>query len=377
MKKTIQFSFSAVLIASLFTTCKKDNSDSTSPLSGGQQGSSQAAMGRPSYIYTQTNEVGTNHILIYNQHTDGSLSSAGNVASGGAGAGSGLGSEGALALNQGHNWLFAVNAGDNTISSFAVMHDGSLSLTSTVASGGMRPISITVYGNFVYILNGGSENINGFTVDTAGMLSAIANSQQSLSGSGTSPEQIAFGPDGGIVYVTEKAANIIASFAIDSAGNSSAGVFTPSVGNNPYGFDFAHRRFTIVSNAEGGNAGASTVTSYNNAVQAVNGAVADNGGSACWLATDRNGFYAYVSNASSNSISSFWISPADGHLVLLISAAASTTHPLDIMVSGNNLFVYNLSNQTIGEYSRGTNGSLTSIGTVTGLPASVCGLVGY
>jgi len=38
------------------------------------------------------------------------------VNSGGAGYGAGLGSQGALILNETHSWLFAVNAGDNTVS---------------------------------------------------------------------------------------------------------------------------------------------------------------------------------------------------------------------------------------------------------------------
>jgi 6-phosphogluconolactonase (cycloisomerase 2 family) len=182
-----------------------------------------------------------------------------------------------------------------------------------------------------------------------------------------------------MVYVTEKAANIIASFAIDTMGVASPGVFTPSVGNNPYGFDFAHQRFLVVSNAEGGNAGASSATSYTDAVQAVNGAVSDSGTAACWLATDKNGFNAYVSNAGSNNISSYSINPGNGHLALLMASAATPMHPIDIMVSGSNLYVYVISatNNTIEEYSRGANGTLTSIGTLTGLPATDAGLVGY
>ena len=42
------------------------------------------------------------------------------AATGGLGTGAGLGSQGALAFSDNGRWLFAVNAGSNDISAFAV-----------------------------------------------------------------------------------------------------------------------------------------------------------------------------------------------------------------------------------------------------------------
>src|SRR5688572_7644440 len=72
------------------------------------------------FIYTEGNEPGTNNIHIFRQHADGSLTNEGTVASGGAGSGAALGSQGALALSHQHRMLFAVNAGDNSVSVFRV-----------------------------------------------------------------------------------------------------------------------------------------------------------------------------------------------------------------------------------------------------------------
>src|SRR5688500_1944226 len=67
------------------------------------------------YVYTEGNEAGTNNIHIYRQHADGHLTFESMVASGGAGNAMGLGSQGALALSKNHRWLFAVNAGSNSV----------------------------------------------------------------------------------------------------------------------------------------------------------------------------------------------------------------------------------------------------------------------
>src|SRR5664279_6162767 len=83
------------------------------------------------YLFTETNEAGTNRVYIYQVNYEGSLSFRGAVASGGAGTGAGLGSQSALTLSEDHEWLFVVNAGSNSVSSFSVQNDGSLSLAHT------------------------------------------------------------------------------------------------------------------------------------------------------------------------------------------------------------------------------------------------------
>ena len=46
-----------------------------------------------------------------------------------------------------------------------------LSLVGIVYSGGVRPISLTVHDDLLYVLNeGGTPNITGFTIGTGGTL---------------------------------------------------------------------------------------------------------------------------------------------------------------------------------------------------------------
>ena len=119
-------------------------------------------------MYTLTNEAAGNAVAIFNRAADGTLTAAGTVSTGGLGNGGGLGSQGALTLSQDNQWLFAVNAGSNDISVFAVSAHG-LTLADKVASGGEQPISVTSYKNLVYVVNaGGSGNISGFKLGKHG-----------------------------------------------------------------------------------------------------------------------------------------------------------------------------------------------------------------
>src|SRR5688500_11174606 len=50
-------------------------------------------------VFTQTNAAGTNEVLGYARHADGSLSFLGVYPTGGSGTGAGLGSQGAVVLS--------------------------------------------------------------------------------------------------------------------------------------------------------------------------------------------------------------------------------------------------------------------------------------
>src|SRR5204862_4407933 len=118
------------------------------------------------------------------------------------GTGGGLGSQGAVALSDDGRRLFVVNAGSNDVSVFSVGPAG-LSLASRTASGGTLPISLTVHGNALYVLNaGGAGNISGFTVGTTSDLTPIAGATLPLSGFTVGPADVQFSPDGSRLVVT-------------------------------------------------------------------------------------------------------------------------------------------------------------------------------
>jgi 6-phosphogluconolactonase len=332
------------------------------------------------YLYTETNEAGVNQIYYYKVGNDGSLSFQGAVSSGGAGTGAGLGSQGAVKLSEDHEWLFAVNAGSNSVSSFKVHSDGSLSLAHTENSDGKMPVSVSVHDHLLYVLNFGTDNIHGFLIGSGGVLTHIEGSTKQLSGSGVVAPQISFTPNGNWILVTEKATNKISSFKLKGDGSVEDDVATASTGETPFGFDFGREGAMIVSNAAGGAAGAGSATSYlisgNGTPHAVNGAVANSQGAPCWVATTKFGRFAFVSNTGSNTISSYYIAPG-GYLFLVDKAAAPTDNsPADIVVAKNNYNVFALTSKsgTIGEFHRKFFGGLDNIGSVSGLPASAAGL---
>ena len=337
------------------------------------------------YVYTESNDAAGNKILIYDQNADGTLSWNSSVASGGTGSGAGLGSQGAVALDEQHKWLYAVNAGDNSVSSFWVHNDGSLTLADTKNSGGTLPISVCVYNDLLYVVNSGSDNICGFKVDVNGMLTKINGSSQALSGMGTGPAQIAFHPGGKMLFVTEKNTNIISSFKLNAQGVAAAGVFNSSVGKTPFGFDFARNNnsFLIVSDAEGGGVNAGACTSYSSdkwgITNAVNGAIPNYQSAPCWVATTHYGRFAFVTNTGSNSISSYYVSPFGGLYLVFFTVTPAGEAPIDITVSGNNRFVYNINSMshTITEYRRGLLGTLNHIGKVSNLPSYASGLAAF
>ena len=112
-------------------------------------------------VFTLSNQTVGNAVLVFRRAADGSLTPQGTVASGGTGTGGGLGSQNAVVLSRDGKLLFAVNAGSNSVSSFAVTGT-SLTLVSTAPSAGVQPISLTAAGGLLYVVNaGGAGNIAG------------------------------------------------------------------------------------------------------------------------------------------------------------------------------------------------------------------------
>ncbi len=334
-------------------------------------------------LYTETNAAGKNEIMVFEVKHNGKLEWKSSTVSGGAGTGKGLGSQGAIVLDKNHEWLFAVNAGDHSVSSFKVRNDGSLKLTHTIASGGKMPISVTVNGNKLYVLNKGSDNIHGILIGMNGKLSDIPGATQPLSGTGVDAPQVSFTPNGDWLVVTEKATNKIGTFKLKNNGSIMPGKFSASTGATPFGFEFSRGRYMIVSNAAGGAAGAGSSTSYiinnNGMPKNLNGAVPSGQAAPCWVAIAKYGRFAYVTNTASNNVSSYYIAGNGGLYLAKGEAAATGMAPLDVVVSGNNFFVYILTakSNTIDGYHRKPFGGLGSIGSTMMIPSSATGLATY
>ena len=335
-------------------------------------------------VYTATNGTAGNEIVMYHRAADGSLSAAGRVATNGLGSGGGLGNQSGLVLTKNGRWLFAVNAGSNEISVFSVRH-GYPRLVDKVSSGGTRPVSLTVHGDLLYVLNGGdTNNITGFNIGEWGKLSPIPNSTKPLSTAATGPAQIEFTPDGDTLVVTEKATQKIDLYTVED-GVANGPAVRNSNGVTPFGFAFDKRGNLIVSEAFGGAPNQAALSSYrvsedDDDISVISPSVKDNQTAACWVVVTKNGRYAYTTNTGSGSISGYRVA-RDGTLSLLgdglTAVIGAGTGPIDAALSRNSRFLYVLNGGigTVSGFRVESNGSLSPINSVGGLAPGANGLV--
>jgi 6-phosphogluconolactonase (cycloisomerase 2 family) len=343
-------------------------------------------------VFVLTNQV-DNTVAVFHRTADGMLTAGGEFSTGGAGdpvpqgtdpATDPLASQGALILDQGHQFLFAVNAGSNQISVLRISQAG-LDLIDVVDSGGVRPISLALHDNLLYVLNeGGTPNITGFTVGDDRTLTPLAGSTQPLIGDvAADPAEISFDRDGTLLVVTEKAGNRLDTYTIDENGLPGAPVDNASNGTTPFGFAFNNQGFLVVSEAFGGTPNGSAASSYsagdNGVLSVVSGSVANSQTASCWVVTTNNGKLAFVSNTGSGTISSYQIGAGDGTLTLLNGVAGDTganSAPIDMALNVSSHFLYVLAGglQSIVSFRVEHDGSLTLIDTDGGLPLGAQGI---
>src|SRR5262245_16699084 len=332
-----------------------------------------------SVVGVQTKDLSGNQIVVFDRADDGSLSQAGVYATGGNGGAAApgtesdlLASQGSLAYDSRHSLLIAVNAGSDTVTTFKV-HGDRLQGRKVVPSGGQFPASVAVHGRLAYVLNSGGEGIvQGYRI-RGHHLRPIAGSARTLGLANTnppnflaSPGQVGFSPNGRKLIVTTKTSGSnIDVFRVRRDGTLSD---TPVVNTSATPVPFAFT-FTPEGRLASGEAGASSLTTY-----ALGGdgtlsdprSASDGQTALCWIV--RVGGFYYVSNTGSNNLSSFTVG-ADGTPALLAAVAAPTSPgPIDLTASGGYLYAQTGTTGTIDGFRVNADGSLTSIGSVTGLP---------
>jgi 6-phosphogluconolactonase len=350
------------------------------------------AMGTQAYAggaaYTMTNAPDDNQIVVFDRDDGGLLTKVDTISTGGKGSGGGvdpLGSQGSLVLvdrdSEHHGWrrhgrgphddglLLAVNAGSNDVS---VLHaDGSaIKLRDRVGSGGTFPVSLTVSGDTVYVLNNGTPaNIAGFRLDGHGHLHSLPNSTRLL-GDGAYG-QVAFGPRGKLLIVTDKANNRLLVYRVAHHGMpSSMPVVTPSAGAVPFGVDFDRKGRLLVVEA-----GANAVSSYDvgpdGRLHAISASVPNGQIATCWIVVNRRGDIV-TTNPGTHSLSTFRVDAGTGEVTLLNGTAGAGDAPLDIDLSKGGRFAYAVdpANGGVDMFKIEPDGSLTGMGNVNGGLAS-------
>jgi DNA-binding beta-propeller fold protein YncE len=327
-------------------------------------------------VFVQNDDPAGNTIVAYDRNPDGSLQQAGSYRTGGLGGvldGSvvdHLASQGSLQLDDG--LLYAVNAGSDTISVFAVEGDR-LIRRQVLPSFGDFPVSIAAHGNAVYVLNarrGGSvqgyARVGGLLVPVPPWHRGLGLDPNATPEFTHTPGQVAFTPDGDHLLVTTKAnTNAIQVFGVGRLGGLSPRATTTVLdGAVPFAVAFGARGEVAVSEA-GSNAIATFAIDRRDQLTPI-GQAATGQAATCWI-VNVNGRY-YLSNAGSGTVSVF-----DGalHPVGLTPTRGGT---VDAAASPDGRFLYVQTGAAGGvdAFRVGPGGALTPAGSVT-VPAAIGG----
>jgi 6-phosphogluconolactonase len=371
--------------AALLTAC---NDQTTQPRSLTDGASATAAARRDvggdtrpvGGVYVSTNGASGNAIVAFARFENGALEKIGEFNTGGVGIGGGgdpLQSQGSVVVSRDHHTLFAVNAGSNTISTFAIDNDAALRLLGTVSSFGSGPISLAVTDQRLFVLNQ-NNSIAAYSIAGPGLPTPLG--QLSLGSTADGPSTINTSRDGHYVFVTERAGSAIAVATVDERGTLASAGQRPSSGGGPFGFAVTSRDQLIVSEA-----GAGAVSSYKlagGALSLITGSLSTQQAAPCWLVLSDDERFAFVANAGSGSIGGFAVSP-DGVLTPLSSDGrtgvtnGSGATPLDMHITRDGKFLYVLQTGTgtVGSFAIGAKGNLTNLPDTPGL-APVAGFQG-
>src|SRR5205823_1767057 len=120
-------------------------------------------------------------------------------------------------------------------------------------------------------------------------------------------------------------------------------------------------------------AASSYVLSANSTLRLVSAAVPDFQDGACWVAVEKNGEYAYVTNTNNSVISAYHLG-ADGTLTRRdangVTGLTGGIKPRDLALSpdGRFLYVLNSASGTVASFRINTGGGLTPLGVVGAIP---------
>jgi len=360
----------------------------TAPLVAGAGTASAATSGFVPSVFVQTNSGDGNSVRAFARAEDGSLTSEGTFATGGLGSATlnnptdPLASQGSLVADRAHGELLALNAGSDTLTRFSV-HGTSLQREQIISTGGQFPVSVTVSGQNVYVLNaGGDGSVSAFRRTGSG-LHAIPGSVRPLGLDGStppdflaSPAQIGTTPDGDRLVVSTKTHGTVDVFAIAANGKPSAAPRVTTTGPVPFPFVFDPAGRIVLGDASG----VLSTWSFAEDGSLVPVAHAPSNGQValCWLA--EVGGHLYTTNTGSGTVTGYE-EAADGTLTLLDADGVTATTdagPIDLAGTVDGRFLYELNGKagTAGIYTVAPTGGLTRTATVTGLPVNTAGAPG-
>ena len=337
-------------------------------------------------VYAQSNKFDGNSIVAYGQEADGTLTFIDEFFTGDLGAafdgGEGLDpliSQDSLIATDDNRFVLTVNAGSDTITSFKVNNDFSLTMVSSASTGGVGPNSIAHFNGLIYAANIDADgvftaepdqqgSVTGFTLSDTGVLTPIAGSTRAL---GNRPSDVRFSPDGehllissinaGSSALASGSTDALVVYGVEGDGTLTATTVGSAASTLPgnldgrnlpsaIGFDVVDRggrEFVVVTEArefrpDGSPPAFAELQTGSVSTYELNGdgsltaidtdvlagdAFTDGQRTTCWIDFSPDGTTLYVSNALDSTISSFTLND-DGTLTLIEEVAAAGAPPL-------------------------------------------------
>lgn len=348
---------------------------------------SQAAVAQPQdddqdgtarFVYTESNSTGANYVLGFKAASDGKLTPLPGSPFPTGGQGDGVrpplgDSDHGMAVAY-SRLLLASNRGSNSISVFRINEDGSLSsVEGSPFEAGVTPVSITIHGDLVFVLDFGTGAPNncfdcayrGFRLEDSGKLTPIPGAVYHLTESPSPvPFSLTFSPDGNFLIGTELATSRINVLKVQRGDDPwdvqifpVSGSPFASQGNQPFGAIFSpvHPDQLFVSTLETpafppDKAG--DVSSYrfsgDGSITAITPAPVSTGGqrATCWVTMTHDGKFLFAANTASGTLSSFRVSE-DGQMSLVGvypiphgTLPPGLTGPVDMAVTSDDQFLY-------------------------------------
>lgn len=375
------------------------------------------------HVYTETNDPKHNAVLEFNRLASGQLVAAGSFATGGRGglkAEHGctaqcpvLDAQNEVIVGANRHFLFAVNAGSNTISSFRI-EPTKLTLVDQKPSGGGFPTSVTNHGNLLYVLNIDSLNIAGFRVSATGKLTPIKGSKQKLTkgalSSDTPPKEIQFDNSGHWLAVTLLNVPVIDTFPVSGTGAAGPAKANTTANQLPFAFSVdPHNRLVVAEIIDASippspnpfpavsKTSTYTLNSVTGKLKHIDSAKT-NGFAACWTDITHNGQFIYVVNTGGGAPTGATVSvlkiSQNGKLKLVqVTPPGKGPSPLpngdelarfDVVLSPDNQYLYVAvpgvvqPKSQIDVFKVGSNGHITQIGaSPTTLNPGISGLAAF
>ena len=340
-------------------------------------------------LYVQTNEA-TNKIVHFVRATNGALQAVESVATGGNGSNGltpgtskpvpdSLVSQFSVTLSADKKMLFAVNAGDNSISVFSVNPaNGNLTLLKKNPTTNVYPNSLAWNNGYLYAsFFTGTNQLSAFKVDNDGSLTQVGTyniaSQTGLQN--VAPTQVLVDPSKSLLSVSAGVkSGALVSYKINPDGTLGtpvtnvlqaqdgsalvpfAGAFIPGANNTS----------TYLSTSIGDKGFYSY--SYNNGGMVTRTGLAVSGEAApCWISLTPKFNFAYVGNGA-GSISSYSLDANGKPTLLQVDAIAGDDLGVagDSWISGDGKFIYyvDLKNSAVASYSINADGTLKLINKV-------------